>query len=673
MKKTIAQKWFVPLALTLSAVVYYSFDWPNNNGPTLGPVTELRNSTTNQYEYFFKLASLPTPADSFDTSHTLVVPAANDFDNWRVLATFDDGTYWMGTKSVFESTGFTFDLDGAHTIDVELAPTYDDGNTSPGRIAGSFTVGTGHGVTGAAAQRMQSMPAGKLVRLSSSLSPRKDNILTYIIEYQNPVDGECANLNGELKLYVDKDVINYSATDEFETAYNASYAVVNVNGVDYKQISLPFQNLDRGRRRNAFVRCTTATAATVGAHFNTPWVDFIVPLAGSCIPKEIKGQSSLPAQTIVDSHDPNHKFAAEQEICMTQDSVTFTVSFQNNGTGPTDKIVVEDELHYLLKNESPELVSWSTYKKPAVTPPGNDRKVVFTLNPYNLHGLNEGGLNHSFSEADTKASITFRCAIDPAKAAQYPCNAILNRARIRFDCNPWMETDLAIANIRCQNCDSCQTVADSSYFVSGAYAVPANGSPILTPDLVNLFQLPPFNYGFNRQLWYPGSDLNQPTDLNPIFVNPKHNTYTLILSQGNTATTCTRGRLDVTYDKNCDLGIQVDASGLQIDPCTGVVNGTLTATATGSHSNNLQWHECGSTGLSMTRPLVNTTQLKYYFGLTDEDTGCSAEIIYEIKLPPCKKGGGGILGDISLPVVLSAIAALFLLLFWGGRRLRKKR
>ena len=75
----------------------------------------------------------------------------------------------------------------------------------------------------------------------------------------------------------------------------------------------------------------------------------------------------------------------------------------------------------------------------------------------------------------------------------------------------------------------------------------------------------------------------------------------------------------------------------------------------------------------MTRQLVNTTQLKYYFGLTDEDSGCSAEIIYEIKLPPCKKGGGGILGDISLPVVLSAIAALFLLLFWGGRRLRKKR
>ena len=670
MKKTIAQKWFVPLALTLSAVVYYSFDWPYNNGPTLDSVTELRNSTTNQYEYFFKLASLPNPEPLYDASHTLVVPAANDFDNWRVLATFDDGTYWMGTKAAFESTGFTFDLAGTHTIDVELAPTYDDGNTSPGRIV-QAPFGVTHPTSGAAAQRMQAMPAGKLVRLSSSLSPRKDNILTYIIEYQNPVDGECANLNGELKLYVDKDVINYSVTDEFETATSASDANVTIGGATYKQITLPFQNLGSGMRRNAFVRCTTATTATVGAHYNTPWVDFIVPIAASCIDKEITDNSSLPAQTIVDSHDPNHKFAAEQEICISQDSVTFTVSFQNNGTGKTDKIVVEDELHYLLKNDTPRLVSWSTYKRPVVTQPGNDRKITYTLDPYNLHGLNEDGLNHSFSEADTKASITFRCAIDPTKVVHYPCNAILNRARIRFDCNPWMETDLAIANIRCESCDTCLTVADSSYFVNGTF--PINDSLVLTPNLVNLFQSPPFNYGFNKQLWYPGSDLNQPTDLNPLFVNPKHNTYTLILSQGNTATTCTRGRLDVTYDKNCDLGIQVDASGLQIDPCTGVVNGTLTATATGSHSNNLQWHECDSTGLSMTRPLANTTQLKYYFGLTDEDTGCSAEIIYEIKLPPCKKGGGGILGDISLPVVLSAIAALFLLLFWGGRRLRKKR
>ena len=74
----------------------------------------------------------------------------------------------------------------------------------------------------------------------------------------------------------------------------------------------------------------------------------------------------------------------------------------------------------------------------------------------------------------------------------------------------------------------------------------------------------------------------------------------------------------------------------------------------------------------MTRQLVNTTQLKYYFGLTDEDSGCSAEIIYEIKLPPCKKGGGGIFGDISLPVVLSGAAALFLFLFWLGRWFKKK-
>lgn len=669
MKKSIARHWLIPAVIVLSASVYLSFNWPSG-GPTLNAPTTQYNSVKNQYEYFFTLGSLPTPADSFDASHTLVVPAANDFDNWRVLATFDDGTYWMGTKAAFESTGFAFEQTGNHSVQVEVAPTYDDTNTNPGRIAnGSFNVNSAHGTPGAAAQRPQGLPAGSMVRLSSSLSPRAGNILTYIIEYQNPTEGRCDNLNGMLKLCVDKNVINYDVTDEFEASTVATAADVTLNGAVYKEITLPFQNLNRGARRNAFVRCTTSTAVNTSTHFNTPWVDFIAPQSPAC-GVTIQAQSSLPSQTIVDSHDPNNKVVAEQEICMTQDSVTFTVTFQNNGTGPTDKIVVEDELHYLLKNDTPRLVSWSTSKRPGVTQPGTDRKVVFTLDPYALRGLNEDGLNKTFSEADTKASFTFRCAIDPAKAAQYPCNAILNRARIRFDCNPWMETDLAMANIRCQNCDTCLTVADSAVFVNDTF--PANGFPILTPDLISLVQSPPFNFGFNKQLWYPGSDLNQPTDLNPIFSNPKHQQYTLIMSQGNTATTCTRGRLDVTYDNDCDLGIQVNASGLQIDPCTGVVNGTLTATATGNHSGNLQWHECPENSLSMTRQLVNTTQLKYYFGLTDEDTGCSAEIIYEIKLPPCKKVGCGIFGNVSWPIAVAAIAALLLLIRLVGRRFLKK-
>lgn len=670
MKKTLFNNWYLPVAIVLSAAVYYSFDWPNNSGPGFGPVTTQYNSTLQQTEYFFKLTSLPIPEDSFDASHTLVVPAANDFDNWRVLATFDDGTYWMGTKAAFETTGFAFEQAGAHTAIIELAPTYDDGNTSPGRVTGTFTVAAGHGKTGAAAQRTPAMPAGKMVRLSSSLSPRQGNILTYIIEYQNATDGRCETLNGDLKLYVDKNVINYDVTDEFEPAYSASVADVTVSGAGYREITLPFQALSRGARRNAFVRCTTATTATVGTHFNTPWVKFEVPQSQSCTGNVITDESSLPSQAIVDSHDPNNKMVAEQEICMTQDSVTFTVSFQNDGTAPTEKIVVEDELHYLLKNESPELIKWPANHKPVITPPGNDRKVIFTFYPYALHGLNEDGLNKSFSEEDTKASFTFRCAIDQAKAADYPCNAILNRARIRFDCNPWMETDLAMANIRCQNCDTCLTVADSAYFVNDTF--PQNNIPILTPDLNNLIQSPPFTFGFNKQLWYPGADLIQPTDLNPLFSNPQHTQYTLIVSQGSTATTCTRGRLDVTYDNDCDLGIQIDASGLQIDPCTSLVNGPLVATATGNHTGNLQWHKCSETGVSMTRNLANTTVLKYYFGLTDEDSGCSAELIYEIKLPPCKKGGGGIFTEVSLPVVLSAMLAL-LLAWFGLRRFLKKK
>ncbi|MCC7507620.1 MAG: hypothetical protein IT259_20090 [Saprospiraceae bacterium] len=671
MKKSIARHWLIPAVIVLSASVYFSFNWPSG-GPTLNAPTVQYNSVKNQYEYFFTLGSLPTPADSFDASHTLVVPAANDFDNWRVLATFDDGTYWMGTKAAFESTGFAFEQTGNHSVQVEVAPTYDDTNTNPGRIAnGSFNVNSAHSTPGAAAQRTPAMPAGSMVRLGSSLSPRKGNILTYIIEYQNPTDGRCDNLNGDLKLYVDKNVINYDVTDEFETSTAATAADVTLNGVVYKEITLPFQNLNRGARRNAFVRCTTSTAVNTATHYNTPWVDFIAPQSPAC-GVAIQAQSSLPSQTIVDSHDPNNKVVAEQNICMTQDSVTFTVTFQNNGTGPTDKIVVEDELHYLLKNESPKLIKWPTAQMPVVSPPGNDRKVVFTLDPYALRGLNEEGLNTSFSEADTKASISFRCAIDPVKAAQYPCNAILNRARIRFDCNPWMETDLAAAYINCQSCDTCLTVADSAYFVNDTF--PVNGIPILTPGLIDLIQSPPFTFGFNKQLWYPGADLNQPTDLNPVFSNPKHQQYTLIVSQGNTATTCTRGRLDITYDNDCDLGIQVNTSGLQIDPCTGVVNGTLTATATGNHSGNLQWHECPENGLSMSRQLVNTTQLKYYFGLTDEDTGCSAEIIYEIKLPPCNNGGGGggCFGNVSWPAAAAAVAALLLLIRLVGRRFLKK-
>lgn len=671
------KKIFVCAVLAGAGAMYLSFNWPSSNAPALDSPT-----VNNQGEYFFHFAdgSLPASEDSsYTTTQNITIPAANDFDNWMVCATFDDGTFWMSDKYAFEHHGFPFSQpggSGTRSCTVELAPVYDDGNTSPGRII-PFTFppvstsSTTQWTANAENQRRQTLTNGKhIVRLISSLDPKAGQGLTYVITYQNL---ETCTLNGELNFYFDGNVLSAAASDvvEFEPT-KVPDAIVpvsfNKNGTIYtmQKLRMPF-SLPVGAQRNVFIHCTTSSTVNTSSTYYTPWVDYSVPLNASCNGKEIVDRSEMPTQHIVDAYDPNHKMAVDPIICMDKDSVTFTITFQNDGTDTTKKVVVTDELHQFLKNVEPRLVSWSTKKKPIVSAPGADRLVTFTFDPLGLHGMHEAGLGTRFSVADTRADFTFRCAVAHDSVSTRPCNGILNQATIRFNCNPPISTDLAYAFVQCDSCDACQTQLDTIIIVD---SVPITGHPLLGSDLTNMINALGFGNSITRYVWYPGVDLNKPTNLNPKFDQPKHFEYTLVASN-SFGSTCQRCVVHLRFKNPCDLGIHIDPAGLQIDPCTGIINGTLVASATGSHSSNLHWNDCSVIDTTFSRILNNTRQVEYYFGVTDEDTGCTAELVYVVQVPACHPGGGG--GVISWPVLSAIIAAILAFLWWLRNKLTHKR
>lgn len=667
------KKLLLPLAFIGAALMYWSFNWPLSTGPAISGGNATYNTALNRYEFHFPFVSgsLPNPADSFDNSHILIVPLANDFDNWKVFATFDDGTFWMGRKSDFDAKGFVFSRSGSHTITTELTPTYDDGNTTPpAGFSKNFSVGTGQTVAGAEDQRKQTLPTSNpYVQLISSLSPRKGDVLTYVITYQNP-NNTCPMWSGTLKFFFDPTVINYDhcevyLADRSLWSGTIPQASENVGGFAYGRLYIPFNNLAPGEQRNVFVRCTTASNVTTSTPYHTPWVEFSGNSDLGC--DKHTEQSALPSQSITSSHDPNHKWAVQQQICHSDHTVDFTVTFQNDGPDEVNDIVVTDELHQLLKNQSPQLIAWPPLCKPTITPPGADRKVNFNFSSAHLHGLQEPGLGTRFSEADTRISFTFRCDLDESKTPDFPCNAILNRASIRFKCNPPIETDDAMAPLLCTACDTCTILASDTIRLDTIH--PEDGLGLINSNVDAILTSHGFAGSQMRYIWYPASDLVDANVLHAQYNNsyPKSSFHTLVASGSNP---CERRILHMILGhKTCDLGIQIDASNVTVDPCTGTASGTITATATGSFSQNLEWHDCTQHLTSITIPVVSD-KMAYYFGVTDKDNWCSAELIYVIKMPPCKTTTGG--GVISWPV-LSALIAAVLAVFWWLRRFFKKK
>jgi len=585
--------WIIPLGIAAMAMAYYSFLFN-----TEFDLIDQNSTLTPPYTF-----SYPPPIGIIGTDQ-----------DWRVFLSLGDGTFWMGSQQGYLNQTFTYSTAGTYVPILEYTPTYDDNTKPPKRkkLPGS----TKSVVASTNPPIRVQMPATDAVKLQSTRDPKPGDIITYIITYQHNQENCSNSMSGSLVFTFDDDVLNY---EESTVHYGENPpTLATTNGVG--DLTINFSGLEQGAQRNVFLFFTTESFQYGSLQMDKkPKVVF----NATCGEKTVTDTFAMTSQQITYSHDPNKKIAADNLLCQPENYVDFTITFQNDGPGMTDSVKVTDELDPYLVRQYPTLIAWSTPKKPDIyfeTGNPTDRTIVFNFPDLQLNGLAEPGYGTLFGEDATMATFTFRCETKPTAADSF-CNAVMNRAKIYFDCNPPIETPLAMAPISCTpSCDPCSTVSDSTYtdtFTIGNTVLPA-GVPV------------PSGYQFYH--WYPEEGLSNAFIANPILTSLKHREYTLVASSGVPTPTCQKQIVRVKAHNACTLQIQI-TTPITPGPCFGNSSGNIVATAIGYTGNpsDLIWQDC-KTGVSSTQA-YNSGHTTYHFGITDQSTGCTAELDYTVSEP----------------------------------------
>lgn len=595
--------------ITGVAALYYSFFFYSGglNAPSY-------NSSTGAYTFSYTLPTNMTPN------------GAEGDANWRVFLSLGDGTFWMGTKAQFDTANFIYTTADILPPFVEYTPTYDDNDKPPKKLGLTPPMTM---ITSTGNPLRVDMLANDAVKLQSTRDPKPTDIITYIITYQHNIPGCPDALSGDLTFTFDTDVLTYLDLDAFNNETEGTLNELNSIG----SLKLNFVNLKAGEQRNVFLYFETKdfTYGSISMDVK-PKVEFNATRMNSSNHENCRADkleaitdtAEMTSQQITNSYDPNKKFSAQTKICGNDTLVEFTVTFQNEGPGPTKFVKVLDELDVYLKRELPTIVPSNTFPKPQVyweTTDTDDRTVVFDFPNLKLRGTKEYGYGHLFGEDATMATFSFQCKIEDGYAEHY-CNAVINRAKIYFDCNPPIETPLALAPISCLSCTSCSTLADTT--LTDSFAL---GSHILP----SVFQAPQHDLYH----WYPEEGLSDPLIANPILTDLKHREYTLVASSGSGSSyglTCVRTVIHVQAKKSCNLQIEVDP--FPAGQCFGgSPPNDIIARAVGYEGNpsDLFWQHC-HTGDTYHVPYVRN-HTRYYFGVTDRSTGCTAELVYTVAEP----------------------------------------
>ncbi len=160
-----------------------------------------------------------------------------------------------------------------------------------------------------------------------------------------------------------------------------------------------------------------STTATIGDTFvfqaNSPFPDNIVP----------SNDSAYYARAIVSSYDPNFKAVNQRFLFHRNNTLIYTVGFQNTGTYPAKNVVVLDTLDGNIDPASFKLLS-STHGMPQVKWL-NDHRLLFIFN--NIH-LPDSMTNPAGSHGEFSYSVK-------ARATAMLGDTVKNTAYIYFDYN----------------------------------------------------------------------------------------------------------------------------------------------------------------------------------------------------------------------------------------------
>lgn len=357
--------------------------------------------------------------------------------------------------------------------------------------------------------------------------------------------------------------------------------------------------------------------------------------------------SNLMNQKTVHSHDPNDLDSPSSYLLCEKetDSIRYTIRFQNIGEGPAKRIEIRDII--------PEVFQLNDNSINTIYPTNDTSKLTYTIHGHEvrwiieksyhknrdttgLKGTNQYGYGVDFFEPATIDSLVFKIPFKPT-FNPVPCDAIVNRAEIIFDCNPSIYTNPHILRFGCLDTlpspvplpstnavlDTCLYCGEKNIAFYGPLTF--TGSDTMTyNELIGILPNPPV-YSTppgitSHYRWYPATGIvSSSTDQNPSFLPSRSTEYFRVRSFWG-PDTCGKEITKIPIIVPCSLALQTEVE-CNADQDTI----TLTATATGAFSSpsNLAWVGCpDNTSTTYTQTFVQPFPDFVEITVSDTETGC---------------------------------------------------
>ncbi|MCW5924236.1 MAG: PKD domain-containing protein [Saprospiraceae bacterium] len=575
------------LSLVAGLLAWTGYDPDNTYPPTLTTSGTGASRT-------FTVTAPQLPASSNPSSPT---------QRYRVFLFTGDGQYrldemladmpnpsWVYAHSYASSGNFT--------PFVETVDAYDDKQKPPKQLLGSpINIGTGTG---------NQLPNVNLGIYPVNIIPVRAMVsghsITYILTYENPTSSACETITGDVVFTFDKEKLEYKNHETYPGSDN-----VDATNVSNGTIKINLSNLARGTQKNAFLRFKT-----IGQHQAT----VTPPTAAMQLTSTDCGISTRPFvlsghNVVESSHDPNRKTAFIEER-NGQQYLIYQITFQNDGPAPVKKVTITDELDAKLKNCVLNNSNFSHHPAGTFSFSVQNGIIEAVINNINLPGTGQLGYGSAFQEPATIGRLRIEIPLgNSCPSTRLPCDAILNRAQIRFDCNPPIETNLAVVNLNCGATFAPDTTCQNTVLSDSTFVLPDDSGTNISLPLLDASTLSFLTTnGFHCQ-WYPESGLIGANTANAIVTEKRNRTYTLVASKA-----CQRYFIHRTIKVPCALAL---SESITPGTTSGTYNVALTATGPNAP---LVWQDC-STG--NTWQMLNLIPGTYYFSVYDPATGCYAD------------------------------------------------
>lgn len=252
-------------------------------------------------------------------------------------------------------------------------------------------------------------------------------------------------------------------------------------------------------------------------------------VAGLYKPNSVSGsegdilvEQTPPARLTVElAHDPNFKTPSLSVVAVAGGLIEYRIDFQNDGAGYAQNVHVSDELEDYLLNAPQFILASHSVVNPVPTQVA-PRVWQWSFRNMNLMGLNDRNYTPD-KEPLTKGWLRFQVPIGQVA----PCQAIVNSARIVFECNPPIYTDFAFTTIPCnppppgvEPIDSCQITTTWLPTIS---TVPAGAA------IADLFPGATLQ-GYTCK-WYPATRLTSPLTAATGVTMARPETYVLVAAK----------------------------------------------------------------------------------------------------------------------------------------------